>query len=70
MSTGNLVASNEAPAYSPPANGAPVPAPPTAPLARPRVVEQSARSKSREHEVQRLILDLAALAASHRAQVA
>lgn len=70
MSTGDPAASDEGQAFAPPGKKAPVPAPPTALLARPRVVEQSARSKSREHEVQRLIRDLAALAATHHVQAA
>lgn len=40
----------------------PVPAPPRNPLARPRLVEHAPRSARREHEVQRVIRELAALA--------
>lgn len=48
---------------------APVPAPPKSRLVRPRVAQQSPPSRGREHEVQRLIRDLAALAAKHRSSV-
>jgi len=49
-------------------DGVPVPAPPGKPPAKPRVHQVSA-SMRREHEVQCLIRDLAALAASRRPQV-
>ncbi|MDP9988857.1 hypothetical protein J2S98_004046 [Arthrobacter oryzae] len=48
--------------------GVPLPAPPRKPLARPRAIQQNSASMRREHEVQRLIRDLGALAASHSPQ--
>jgi hypothetical protein len=45
---------------------APVPAPPKNRLVRPHAAQQTQRYKGREHEVQRLVRDLAALAAKHR----
>lgn len=69
MNTGMSAAASEA-LTTPPVNGAPVPTPPKTPLRMPRVVDQTPRSRSREHEVQRLIRDLAALADTHRPQVA
>jgi hypothetical protein len=42
----------------------PAPAPPSNELAQPRSLPQLPARKGREHEVQRLIRDLAALAAS------
>jgi hypothetical protein len=47
----------------------PVPAPPKSRLAKPRAVQQTPLSRGREHEVQRLIRDLAALAAKRRPSV-
>lgn len=44
----------------------PVPAPPSKPLARAHLVQQSQRSARREHEVQRVIRDLAALATAQQ----
>ncbi|MGF9646378.1 hypothetical protein AAIH32_00255 [Pseudarthrobacter oxydans] len=40
----------------------PVPAPPTKPLVTPRAVQQISLARRREHEVQRVIRDLATLA--------
>jgi hypothetical protein len=48
---------------------APVPAPPKSRLAKHRAVQQAPLTGGREHEVQRLIRDLAALAAKHRPAV-
>lgn len=45
---------------------APVPGPPKTHLVRPRPVQQTRPSAGREHEIQRLIRDLAALAARRR----
>jgi len=47
-----------------PARQAPVPAPPIKPLVVRRRVQQAYPCKGREHEVRRLILDLAELAAT------
>lgn len=52
------------------ATQAPVPAPPIKPLVAPRAVQQASICRGREHEVQRLIRDLAALAASRRGSAA
>ncbi|MEW1921362.1 hypothetical protein [Pseudarthrobacter oxydans] len=52
------------------ATQAPVPAPPIKPLVAPRAVQQASTCRGREHEVQRLIRDLAALAASRRGSAA
>ncbi|BCW75531.1 hypothetical protein NicSoilB11_18560 [Arthrobacter sp. NicSoilB11] len=64
MSTSNPLAAKDEHTVTPP-----VPAPPVGPLARPSTVQQTSRSSRREHEVQRLIRDLAVLADNHRAQV-
>lgn len=45
----------------------PVPAPPKSRFVRPRAAPQNPPSRGREHEVRRLIRDLAALAAKHHA---
>jgi hypothetical protein len=55
---GNEEASSEVP----PRGRIPVPTPPNKPLARARLVQQNQRSARREHEVQRVTRDLAALA--------
>jgi hypothetical protein len=47
-----------------------VPAPPTNPLATPLAAQQASQCKGREHEVQRLIRDLAALAANRHERTA
>lgn len=47
--------------------GAPVPAPPNKPLVKPRTVQQTSVGRRREHEIQRLIRDLATLATNPRA---
>jgi len=50
----------------PPRGHVPVPSPPGKTLARAGLVPQSQRSTRREHEVQRVIRDLAALAVGQR----
>ncbi|CCQ45100.1 hypothetical protein ARTSIC4J27_1033 [Pseudarthrobacter siccitolerans] len=52
-----------------PRTAAPMPAPPKTRLVRPCAAQQSRPSRGREHEVQRLIRDLAALAANPRPSV-
>lgn len=47
----------------------PVPTPPHERLVRPRLVEQSPRAARREHEVQQVIRDLAALSVARGVQV-
>jgi hypothetical protein len=53
----------------PPRSLTPVPAPPSPRPARLSGVQQTPPSARREHEVQRLIRDLASLAATHRPRI-
>lgn len=69
MSARIPVGAEEASTVPTPRDRGPVPAPPRMPLAKPRAGQQTPRSRYREHEVQRLIRDLADLADSERAQV-
>lgn len=68
MSTRSPRTAKEARTEIPPRNRAPVPAPPKNPLAKPCLVQPTPRSARREHEVQRVIRDLEALAAVRRPQ--
>lgn len=65
MSASIPVTANESTTAPLPVARAPIPAPPK----KSRAVPQTPHFNRREHEVQRLIRDLAALAASNRAQV-
>ncbi|MDQ0922365.1 hypothetical protein QF038_000873 [Pseudarthrobacter sp. W1I19] len=65
MASDNPLAAEEARSAEPPM-APPVPAPPKTRLVRPRPAQQARPIRNREHEVRRLILDLAALAAKHR----
>jgi hypothetical protein len=69
MSPNNPLTGKEARTVAPPKGGFAVPAPPRKPLARPMAVQPASRSGRREHEVQRLIRDLAALAAKPRPEL-
>lgn len=68
MGEGIPQANAEASSAAPARRVVPVPAPPGKPLARPRLIQQNSACMRREHEVQRLIRDLAVLAASRRPQ--
>jgi len=68
MGAGISHANAEASGAAPARGVVPVPGPPRKPLARPRAIQQNSASMRREHEVQRLIRDLAVLAASRRPQ--
>ncbi|MDQ0825968.1 hypothetical protein QFZ60_002141 [Arthrobacter sp. B2I5] len=66
MSTSKPLTPKDARAAAPGMGGSPVPAPPKQPLVAPNAVHQTSTSRGREHEVQRLIRDLAVLAATRR----
>ncbi|WP_142121599.1 hypothetical protein [Arthrobacter sp. SLBN-122] len=66
MSTSKPLTPKDARAAAPGMGGPPVPAPPKQPLVAPNAVHQTSTSRGREHEVQRLIRDLAVLAATRR----
>lgn len=65
----SIRASKETRSTALPKDRIPVPGPPKRPLERPRAAQQIPTASRREHEVRRLIRDLAALAASHRQQI-
>jgi hypothetical protein len=69
MSTGIPIAGNEPSPATQRGGSAPVPAPPRTRLAKPKAVAQTPRSARREHEMQQLIRDLAALASNRRPRV-